>query len=86
MKQLLNGKGKPAVDLSKRMADNVLEAVVSYLEAPGSATAEQVMVLSAALQSLSTLAMAEAYQTMLEMAQESETEYEYASEAGLPAL
>lgn len=84
MKDLLDPNGKPAADLSKRMADNVLEAVVSYLEAPGSATAEQVMVLSAALQSLSTLAMAEAYQTMLEMAQESETEY--AHEAGLPAL
>lgn len=84
MKQLLNGKGQPAVDLSKRMADNVLEAVVAYLEAPGSATAEQVMVLSAALQSLSTLAMAEAHQAMLEMAQESETEY--AREANLPAL
>lgn len=64
MRDLLTQDGKPESDLSKRMADNVVEALVTYLQAPGSATGEQVTVLSAALQSLATLAVAEQLQTL----------------------
>ena len=64
MKDLLTQDGKPTNDLSKRMADNVVEALVTYLQAPGSATGEQVTVLSAALQSLATLAIAEQLQSL----------------------
>ncbi len=46
------------------MADNVVEALVTYLQAPGLATGEQVTVLSAALQSLATLAIAEQLQAL----------------------
>ena len=66
MKDLLTQDGKPESDLSKRMADNVVEALVTYLQAPGLATGEQVTVLSAALQSLATLAIAEQLQTLNE--------------------
>ena len=64
MRDLLTQDGKPVNDLSKRMADNVVEALVTYLQAPGSATGEQVTVLSAALQSLATLAIAEQLQAL----------------------
>ena len=62
--QDLIANDKPAHDLSKRMADNVVEALVTYLKAPSTATAEQVAILSAALQSLATLAVAEQLQAL----------------------
>jgi hypothetical protein len=59
------GGGVNRQDLSQRMAENVIEATVTYLSAPGLATAEQVTTLSAALQSLATLAIAEQLQTLV---------------------
>ena len=54
--------GRAHDDLSKRLADNVLEALVDYLAAPGVATSEHVRTISAALQALSVLAIAERVQ------------------------
>ena len=65
MKDLIGESGINQTDLSKRMAENVIEATVTYLSAPGLATAEQVTVLSAALHSLATLAIAEQLQALV---------------------
>jgi hypothetical protein len=52
-------------DLSERMADNVVQAMHQYMQAPGSATAEAVHAYSTALSSLSLLAIAEQLQTLV---------------------
>ncbi len=67
MRDLLNGAGRPADDLSKRMGDNVVEALVTYMQAPGTATGEAVHAYSIALNSLALLAIAEQLQTLNEM-------------------
>ena len=64
MRDLLNGEGRPADDLSKRMGDNVVEALVAYMQAPGTATGEAVHAYSIALNSLALLAIAEQLQTL----------------------
>lgn len=64
MKDLVTPDGKPANDLSKRMADNVVQALHQYMQAPGSATAEMVHAYSTALSSLSLLAIAEQLQAL----------------------
>lgn len=65
MNDLLTQDGKPESDLSKRLADNVLESLVDYLTAPGVATSEHVRTISAALQALSVLAIAEQVQGLV---------------------
>ena len=67
MKDLLMQDGKPESDLSKRMADNVVQTMVAYMRAPSSATAEAVHAYSTALSSLSLLAIAEQLQKLNEM-------------------
>lgn len=67
MRDLLNGEGRPANDLSKRMGDNVVEALVAYMQAPGTATGEAVHAYSIALNSLALLAIAEQLQALNEM-------------------
>jgi hypothetical protein len=52
-------------DLSSRMADNVVQALHQYMQAPGSATAEMVHAYSTALSSLSLLAIAELLQALV---------------------
>jgi hypothetical protein len=64
MKDLLTQDGRAASDLSKRMADNVVQTLVAYMQAPGSATAEAVHAYSTALSSLSLLAIAEQLQAL----------------------
>lgn len=59
MKDLIGGGSVNRQDLSKRMADNVLQTLVAYMQAPSSATAEAVHAYSTALSSLSLLAIAE---------------------------
>ena len=65
MRPIVNGNGQAHEDLSKRLADNVLEALVDYLAAPGAATSEHVRTISAALQALSVLAIAEQVQGLV---------------------
>lgn len=85
MKDLLMPDGKPANDLSKRMADNVVQTLVIYMQAPSAVTAEAVHAYSTALSSLSLLAIAEQLQALnvaLEpetggAAEEDEGEYSY---------
>lgn len=62
MRDIIKGNGQPYEDLSKRLADNVLESLVDYLTAPGAATSEHVRTISTALQALSVLAVAEQLQ------------------------
>ena len=69
MKDLLTQDGKPESDLSKRMADNVVQAMVGYMQAPSATTAEMVHAYSTALSSLSLLAIAEQLQTLNELMQ-----------------
>ena len=64
MRDLLNGEGRPENDLSKRMGDNVVEALVAYMQAPGTATGEAVHAYSIALNSLALLAIAEQLQEL----------------------
>lgn len=64
MKDLLMPDGKPANDLSKRMADNVVQTLVIYMQAPSAVTAEAVHAYSTALSSLSLLAIAEQLQAL----------------------
>lgn len=80
MKDLIDENGITTGDLSKRMAENVIEATVTYLQAPGAATAEQVTVLAAALQSLATLAVAEQLQVLAEALTEDSDGYVVAGE------
>ncbi len=64
MRDILNGDGKPADDLSKRMADNVVQTLLAYMQAPSAVTAEAVHAYSTALSSLSLLAIAEQLQAL----------------------
>lgn len=64
MQDLLTQDGKPANDLSKRMADNVVQTLVIYMQAPSAVTAEAVHAYSTALSSLSLLAIAEQLQAL----------------------
>lgn len=52
-------------DLSQRMADNVIEALVGYMETETSLGAERVHAYSTALSSLSLLAVAEQLQSLV---------------------
>lgn len=65
MRDIIKGNGQPHEDLSKRLADNVLESLVDYLTAPGAATSEHVRTISTALQALSVLAVAEQLQQLV---------------------
>ena len=65
MRPIVRGNGQAHDDLSKRLADNVLEALVDYLAAPGAATSEHVRTISTALQALSVLAVAEQLQELV---------------------
>ena len=83
-RDLLNGDGKPVVDLGKRMADNVLQALHDWMQEPSPRGMDQVFVQSAALQALSTLALAEQLQTLVTVLAPEEVEPESQSEiAGL---
>mgnify|MGYP000844657760 FL=1 len=64
MKDLLTQDGKPQSDLSKRMADNLVEALVDWLQEPSPRKMDQVYLQSTALQSLATLAIAEQLQKL----------------------
>lgn len=64
MKDLLTQDGKPQSDLSKRMADNLVEALVDWLQEPSPRKMAQVYLQSTALQSLATLAIAEQLQKL----------------------
>ena len=74
MKDLLTQDGKPQSDLSKRMADNLVEALVDWLQLvealvdwlqePSPRKMDQVYLQSTALQSLATLAIAEQLQKL----------------------
>ena len=65
MRPIVKGNGQAHDDLSKRLADNVLESLVDYLTAPGAATSEHVRTISTALQALSVLAVAEQLQELV---------------------
>lgn len=65
MQTIVNENGQAHSDLSKRLADNVLESLVDYLTAPGAATSEHVRTISSALQALSVLAVAEQLQELV---------------------
>lgn len=67
MRDILTTDGKPMSDLSKRMGDNVVEALIAYMQAPGTATGEAVHAYSIALNSLALLAIAEQLQQLNEM-------------------
>ena len=65
MRPIMKGNGQAHDDLSKRLADNVLESLVDYLTAPGAASSEHVRTISSALQALSVLAVAEQLQELV---------------------
>lgn len=64
MKDLLTQDGEPQSDLPKRMADNLVEALVDWLQEPSPRKMDQVYLQSTALQSLATLAIAEQLQKL----------------------
>lgn len=64
MKDLLTADGKVESDLSKRMGDNVVQALLTYMQSPGLATGEAVTAYSIALSSLALLAIAEQLQAL----------------------
>ena len=65
MKDLIGeGGGVNRQDLSKRMADNVVEALGNWLREPSPRGMDQVYIQSCALQSLATLAIAEQLQAL----------------------
>lgn len=74
MRDIIKGNGQPHEDLSKRLADNVLEALVDHLTAPSPETSAHVQTISAALQALSVLAVAEQLQQLVAvLAEDSES-------------
>lgn len=77
-----NGEGLQS-DLSKRLADNVLESLVDYVVAPSQPAAEMLNAYSRALSALAVLAVAEQLQQMVAILSEAAGDEEDARLEGM---